>query len=324
MNDGLINSFVIAVKKLGFVMKRQHLDATEIRLLKKLIQGSYSAFNQTHVDCSFFNYGLWDKKINKEFQALNLDLSKITIAKEVNSPLLLYFLIRPLVKMEFFNKRLLEVGCGNGIGLKLSSEILKPDYALGIDLVSPLVKNATRNFYQPDKVNYIQSDAENLPVENESFDIVTNLESSHLYPQLENFFSEVERVLVPGGYFCYSDLYYKNKDQSSRLEQFVKKSGKLKIIKKINITKRVQASLYRRLIENEELFYQQVLHLVDYDESRFETELATIAAVYGVIFLPWWKIKFKNPVLRSIVKVARKDKFWGKKYYFYYLVQKVG
>ena len=48
-----------------------------------------------------------------------------------------------------------------------------------------------------------------------------------------------------------------------------------------------------------------------------------LAYAMGLIFLPWWKIHFKQPELRYIAKAARKEKFWGKKYYFYYLIQKV-
>lgn len=68
-----------------------------------------------------------------------------------------------------------------------------------MDLVSKLVLNANSNFYKENSINYISSDAENLPLANESFDIVTNLESSHLYPQIEHF-SEVDRILIPEGF----------------------------------------------------------------------------------------------------------------------------
>ena len=42
-------------------------------------------------------------------------------------------------------------------------------------------------------------DAEHLPFEDESFEVVTNMESSHTYPNLRAFFSEVRRVLAKGG-----------------------------------------------------------------------------------------------------------------------------
>ncbi|KTD72362.1 class I SAM-dependent methyltransferase [Legionella tucsonensis] len=312
-------SYSHAAKQIDFVMKRHYLDRSEIKLIKKLIQDSYNTLGQWHHNKIFLNAGLWNKKIYEEYKQLNFDFSAVSEVQDIYSQLLLYTLIRPLIKTQFFNKRLLEIGSGNGLGLKASSELLKTDYALGIDLVTRLVINSNRHFYKQDEVNYIQSDAENLPLDNECFDIVINLESSHLYPRIEDFFSEVERVLSLGGFFCYADHYFRNKDQSNKLERFIKKGDKLKIIQKVNITKWVQASLYQRLIVNEETFYKQALYFAGDDFYK----LQEISAVLGLIFLPWWKIRFKNPVLRYIVKNTRRDRFWGRKYYFYYLIQKV-
>ncbi|KTD20343.1 class I SAM-dependent methyltransferase [Legionella londiniensis] len=322
MNNN-IKTYSQAARQIGFVMKHHHLGSSEVRLLKKLIQDSYNTFGALHHDKIFLNLGLWDEKIYSEYKELNFNFSSVSEVQDINSQLLLYFLIRPLIKNQFFNKRLLDVGCGNGLGLKASAELLKTNYALGVDLVDRLIAHSNDHFYLQNKVNFIQSDAENLPLENESFDIITNLESSHLYPNIEDFFSEVERILSVGGFFCYSDHYYIHKDQSTKLEKFVKESKKLKIIQKTDITKLVQASLYQRLIVNEESFYRAALSIIGHEPNKILQELPTLAAVFGLIFLPWWKIRFKNPALQWVAKVARKDKFWGKKYYFYYLIQKV-
>jgi SAM-dependent methyltransferase len=274
-------------------------------------------------DKAFLNWGLWDKKICKEYQELNFNFSKICAVQDIYSQLLIYCLIRPLVQAQFFNKRLLDVGCGNGIGLKVGSELLQTEYALGVDLVNKLVTNSNGNFYLSNRINYIQSDAENLALENESFDIITNLESSHLYPKLERFFSEIERVLAPGGYFCYSDIYITKKCQTQRLERFVKTKKNLRIVQKIDFTKMVQDSIYNRLVVYEDIFYEHARAMFGEEENKFFIEASSLARAMGLTFLPWWKIRFKKPALRSIAKSARKDKYWGKKYFFYYLIQKV-
>ena len=54
-------------------------------------------------------------------------------------------------------------------------------------------------------------DAETLPFDAESFDIVTNLESSSCYPDVHAFYREVHRVLAPGGHFLYSDCLPANR-----------------------------------------------------------------------------------------------------------------
>ncbi|RUR05118.1 class I SAM-dependent methyltransferase [Legionella sp. km772] len=319
-----LKDYIASARQVGFVMNYQNSNASEIKQVKSFIQESYTTFGTIYPDKIFLNLGLWDRKIYQEYKALKFDFSKISPIQDVYSPLLLYFLIRPLLKMQLFNRRLLEIGCGNGLGLRASSELLKTDYALGIDLTNQLVTHAHHNYYSEDKINYIQSDAERLPIESESFDLVTNLESSHLYPSIELFFTEVERVLRPQGYFCYADHYYKPKDQSTKLERFIKQQDNLKIIQKINITKMVQAALYQRLIVNEDSFYKYASDfLIGSDPNKWYEEFCTVAATFGLIFLPWWKIRFKNPILRPVAKYARNEKFWGKKYYFYYLIQKV-
>lgn len=52
------------------------------------------------------------------------------------------------------------------------------------------------------------------------------------------------------------------------------------------------------------------------------SEIQILTISMGLSFLPWWKIRFKNKVLRFIAEAARGHKFWTKKHYFYYLIQK--
>lgn len=318
-----MKSYCQAGNQIGAIIKNDTIDPLEIKRIKAIIQDSYLTFSQMHHPKIFLNLGLWDRKIHKEYMALNFNFSAISDVQDIHSQLLLYYLINPLIKIKFFNKRLLDIGSGNGLGLKAASELLKTNYALGVDLVCRLATNAHSNFYVEDKVNYIQSDSEKLPLEDESFDIITNLESSHLYPKIEDFFSEVERALSFHGFFCYTDHNVNTKDQAGRLEAFINKSNKLKIMQKLDITKMVQASLYRRLIVNEAAFYKTAVQIIGPDEDKIFHELPTVAAVCGLIFLPWWKIWFRNPALRRTAQMARNDTFWGKKHYFYYFIQKI-
>jgi ubiquinone/menaquinone biosynthesis C-methylase UbiE len=55
------------------------------------------------------------------------------------------------------------------------------------------------------RTSFREGDAENLPFPEESFDVVTNVESSHSYPNIHRFYAEAHRVLRPGGYFLYTD-----------------------------------------------------------------------------------------------------------------------
>jgi len=71
-------------------------------------------------------------------------------------------------------------------------------------------------------------DASNLPVENESVDLVVNVESSHCYPDFTAFIREVERVLKPGGHFMYTDFL--PAEEQSKLEENLN-SQSLSIVK---------------------------------------------------------------------------------------------
>lgn len=319
ITENNIKTYGQALKQLRSLLRLGNLHPSEVKLIKNQVQESYKSFAHIIFDKSFLNWGLWNQHVYNEYAALHFDFSKICAIQDIYSPLLLYHLIRPLVRIQFFDKKLLEIGCGNGIGLKVSSELLKTKYALGVDLTKELVKHAHHNFYKENKINYIQSDAEYLPFENNSFDIITNLESSHLYPQIELFFSEVERILSPNGFFCYSDINIKDKLQAKKLEEYLKTSKTLKIIQKVNITRMVQSAIYQRLIVNEEKILPYIDSMMSDDE-----ELPDFVSSMGIAFLPWWFFLFKKSALRHIAKKERKKTLlYGKKYYFYYLIQKV-
>ena len=163
-----------------------------------------------------------------------------------------------------------------------------------------------------------------MALEDGSFDVITNVESSHLYPRLEHFYSEVARVLAPGGFFCYADIYVDAKKQPQNLEQYLASRTDLRILKKQNITKMVQNSIYRRLIVGESGFYEMATSIFGTERHILLKELPSLAHAMGITFLPWWKIWMKNPDLRPIAKAARKNKHWGgTRLFFYYLIQKV-
>jgi SAM-dependent methyltransferase len=75
----------------------------------------------------------------------------------------------------------------------------------GVDLSSAAIAFC-RGAHRHPRVGFEVGDAEHLPSADGSFDVVTNLESSHTYPNLRAFYAEVARVLVKGGTFLYADL----------------------------------------------------------------------------------------------------------------------
>ena len=104
---------------------------------------------------------------------------------------------------ELQGRRVLDVGCGRGGTVALMAETLGAK-AVGVDL-SPEAVAFCRRTHQHG-TRFEVGDSENLPFKNRSFDVVTNLESSHTYPNLRAFFTEVRRVLKKKGKFLYTDL----------------------------------------------------------------------------------------------------------------------
>jgi ubiquinone/menaquinone biosynthesis C-methylase UbiE len=105
------------------------------------------------------------------------------------------------------NKSIVEVGCGRGGGLSYVTKTFSPSQALGIDLELKAVQFASK--YHPDAgLSFKQGDALHLPVEDNSYDALLNVESSHRYLDMDLFLSEVSRILKPDGYFLYTDFRY--------------------------------------------------------------------------------------------------------------------
>jgi fatty-acid O-methyltransferase len=114
-------------------------------------------------------------------------------------------LIRQLVRDTVIDgARVLDVGCGRGGTCSYFVRYHQPAEVVGVDLISGQVEFC-RATHQAAHLRFMQADAQQLPFDDASFDVVTNVESSHCYPSLEAFFSEVRRVLKPGGVFCYTD-----------------------------------------------------------------------------------------------------------------------
>src|SRR5262249_27758888 len=99
-------------------------------------------------------------------------------------------------------RNVLDIGCGRGGTGALMVETFSAN-APGVGL-SPAALALCRNTHH--SARFEAGDAEHLHFENAAFDVVTNVESSHTYPNLRAFLAEVARVLRSGGRFLYTDL----------------------------------------------------------------------------------------------------------------------
>jgi SAM-dependent methyltransferase len=99
----------------------------------------------------------------------------------------------------------LEIGCGRGGGAAYVARALDPRRVVAVDLSPRAVALCQRRFPHP-RLAFQVGDAERLPFDAASFDVVLNVESSHCYGHFEAFLGEVRRVLRPDGHFLYADF----------------------------------------------------------------------------------------------------------------------
>jgi SAM-dependent methyltransferase len=110
----------------------------------------------------------------------------------------------------------LEVSCGRGGGANFVSRTFEPRRYVGIDLSAENIRLA-RSRAARDGLTFEVGDAQRLDLPNGSFDVVINIEASHLYDDRGRFFAEALRVLRPGGFFCYTDGCWADDDCSEEL-----------------------------------------------------------------------------------------------------------
>lgn len=103
-------------------------------------------------------------------------------------------------------KRVLEVGCGRGIGLEILLS-LGAEHATGFDLDPKMVALAERRLNKyGDRANVIVGDVESIDASAANFDAVVDYGVIHHIPNWQKALKEIARVLKPGGVFYFEDL----------------------------------------------------------------------------------------------------------------------
>ena len=99
---------------------------------------------------------------------------------------------------------MLDVGCGGGFNIRRLLKRSKDAQVYGIDISEESVTKARQvNAEVLDKQVYVtQGSAEQLPYNDEMFDLVTAVETVYFWPNLPDCLQEVRRVLKPGGKFA--------------------------------------------------------------------------------------------------------------------------
>ena len=178
-------------------------------------------------DVRFMNYGYFEDSFHPKLSVYD---------ENERYPIHLYHYLCSKIDLNSLN--ILEVGSGRGGGADYISRNFNPKKVSAIDISSSAI-DLCKQFYTGDNLNFLCGSADNIPFGDNTFDVVLNVESSHCYPNFDDFLKEVVRVLKPSSYFLITDFR-----PASELDSFmISIENYFHIISEEEVTENILAAL---------------------------------------------------------------------------------
>jgi SAM-dependent methyltransferase len=106
-------------------------------------------------------------------------------------------------------ERVLDLGCGAGLDSLVAAQMVGPEGSvMGVDMTPEMLAKARAGAEELgfDNVSFVEGEAERLPFDEASFDVVISNGVIDLIPDKDAVFSELHRVLRPGGRVQLADV----------------------------------------------------------------------------------------------------------------------
>ena len=110
-------------------------------------------------------------------------------------------------------ERVLDVGSGAGVDSLIAALMVRPEGSVtGIDMTPEMIESARKGAAELglSNVTFVEGEAEILPFDDSSFDVVISNGVIDLIPDKNAVFGEIYRVLVPGGRVQIADVTIQN------------------------------------------------------------------------------------------------------------------
>jgi arsenite methyltransferase len=174
----------------------------DVGLLKSEIQTTYASVSaEPEKDFIFPTGRAWAEDLGYPGELANVPEEAVEAFAGVANPWKLGRLTE--------GERVLDVGSGAGTDSLIAAQMVGPDgQVTGIDMTPEMLAKAREAAAAmgAENVEFLEAEAERLPFPDESFDVVISNGVIDLIPDKDAVFSELFRVLVPGGRMQVADV----------------------------------------------------------------------------------------------------------------------
>ena len=178
----------------------------DVALLKSEIRKTYASVSQEPAKDFIFPTGrAWAEDLGYPDELANVPESAVESFAGVANPWQLGRLDP--------GERVLDLGSGAGTDSLVAAQMVGEHGSVtGIDMTQPMLAKARAAAAElgAGNVEFVEGEAEDLPFPDESFDVVISNGVIDLIPDKDAVFSELQRVLVPGGRIQIADVTIQN------------------------------------------------------------------------------------------------------------------